>query len=120
MSRTTLKTTRRKFIKLKTENCLEVDVDAAGCKSLTERCFAAKSARYLIFSILLRFHVFLTVGATVVVVVVVVVKAVVVDVVVDVVIRLGPAGLYSVSSWPKIGVWLPMWDTKAGEITPNG
>ena len=117
MSRTTLKTTRRKFIKLKTENCLEVDVDEARCKSLTERCFAAKSARYLIFSILLRFHVFLTVGATVVVVVV---EVVVVDVVVDVVIRLGPAGLYSVSSWPKIGVWLPMWDTKAGEITPNG
>ena len=77
-------------------------MEEAGSRSLTERCFA-KSARYLIFSILLRFHVFLTVGATVVVVVVVVVvEVVVVDVVV--LLRLGPAGLYSVSSRPKSGV----------------
>ena len=91
-------------MRLNTENCLEVELDGdPGSRSLTESCFA-KSARYLIFSILLRFHVFLTVGAMGVVVVgdVVVVEVVVVGVVG--LIKLGLAGLYSVSSRPKSGV----------------
>ena len=87
-------------MRLNTENCLEVElVGDPGSRSLTESCFA-KSAKYLIFSNLLRFQVFLTAGGKVVVVVVVVV---VVDV--DVVL-LGDSsvGLYKVSSCPKSGV----------------
>ena len=89
-------------MRLNTENCLEVEVDGdPGSRSLTESCFA-KSARYLIFSNLLRFQVFLTAGGKVVVVVVVVV-AVVVDV--DVVLLgVSSVGLYKVSSRPKSGV----------------
>ena len=87
-------------MRLNTENCLEVEVDGdPGSRSLTESCFA-KSARYLIFSNLLRFQVFLTAGGKVVVVVVVVV---VVDV--DVVLLgVSSVGLYKVSSRPKSGV----------------
>ena len=60
-------------MRLNTENCLEVELDGdPGSRSLTESCFA-KSAKYLIFSNLLRFQVFLTAGGKVVVVVVVVV-----------------------------------------------
>ena len=89
-------------MRLNTENCLEVEPDGdPGSRSLTESCFA-KSARYLIFSNLLRFQVFLTVGAIVVVVVVMVV-VVVVDV--DVVLLgVSSVGLYKVSSRPKSGV----------------
>ena len=88
-------------MRLNTENCLEVEVDGdPGSRSLTESCFA-KSARYLIFSNLLRFQVFLTVGAIVVVVVVVVVVVGVVDVVL---LGVSSVGLYKVSSRPKSGV----------------
>ena len=91
-------------MRLNTENCLEVELDGdpgLGSRSLTE-IFFAKSARYLIFSNLLRFQVFLTVGAKVVVVVVV---AVVVVVDVDVVLLgVSSVGLYKVSSRPKSGV----------------
>ena len=89
-------------MRLNTENCLEVELDGdPGSRSLTESCFA-KSARYLIFSNLLRFQVFLTVGGKVVVVVVVVV-VVFVDIVV-VLLGVSSVGLYKVSSRPKSGV----------------
>ena len=89
-------------MRLNTENCLEVELDGdPGSRSLTESCFA-KSAKYLIFSNLLRFQVFLTAGGEVVVVVVVIV-VVVVDV--DVVLLgVSSVGLYKVSSRPKSGV----------------
>ena len=86
-------------MRLNTENCLEVELDGdPESRSLTESCFA-KSAKYLIFSNLLRFQVFLTAGGKVVFVVVVVV--VVVDVVL---IGVSSVGLYKVSSCPKSGV----------------